>query len=281
MALSTAPTASSAQAEAERAAVHLIEGVRRRAGRLWDEGARKVPIPDAPKSDALAWLCRRRLRGTPEPVVAGLVAWSRGLRPAIAVDAIPASRQVLAWQAAGLRCVSLVDDATAHAHGDPRHPDGASFAIHDLCHLEKFVAPEHHRGQVGFFRSVLVAVDAITWGCLEDGLDAEWASDRDYVFADMNGSAIFLFAALKMKLRMAVRRRVARRRGSHPRPGGDLDADEQRAFEAAQDLLLAALDLHGELAEAGRQVSAKRDNPSAALHLLRAFEARALDPAGR
>jgi hypothetical protein len=66
---------------------------------------------------------------------------------------------VLALQARGRRCVCLLDDAAALAHGDPRHRDGLAFALHDLCHLEKFVAPEHHAGQVGFFRLVERALE--------------------------------------------------------------------------------------------------------------------------
>lgn len=42
---------------------------------------------------------------------------------------------------------------------------------------------------------------------LERGLDDTWRAERDYVIAHMNGSAVFLFAALKMRLNMAVRRR--------------------------------------------------------------------------
>jgi hypothetical protein len=96
----------------------------------------------------------RRVRGVPEDVVRGLFAWERGGRPADLLFAVPTAFEVLARQARGRRCVGLLDDAAARAHGDPRHPSGLAFALHDLCHLEKFVAPEHHAGQVGFFGAV-------------------------------------------------------------------------------------------------------------------------------
>ena len=85
---------------------------------------------------------------------------------------ISPARRVLALQARGRRCVCLLDDAVALAHGDPRHPDGLAFALHDLCHLEKFVAPEHHAGQVGFFRLVGRALETPALAALDRELDA-------------------------------------------------------------------------------------------------------------
>jgi hypothetical protein len=160
---------------------------------------------------------------------------------------------VLALQARGRRCVCLLDDAAALGHGDPRHPDGLTFALHDLGHLEKFVAPEHHAGQVGFFRLLERALGTPAMAALERDLDDTWRADRDYVIADMNGSAVFLFAALKMKLVMAVRRRGQR-------------------FEPALDVLLGAMDLPDCVREAAQAVSARRDRPDESRRLLGYFE---------
>jgi hypothetical protein len=178
---------------------------------------------------------------------------------------------VLALQARGRRCVCLLDDAAARAHGDPRHPDGLAFALHDLCHLEKFVAPEHHAGQIGFFRAVERALAAPEVAAVERELDDLWRADRDYVIADMNGSAVFLLAALKMKLNMAVRRRLARARGLAPR-SGRLDAEERAAVEPTLDLLLRAMGLPDDIRDSARAVSARRDRPAEARRLLDHFE---------
>jgi len=202
------------------------------------------------------------------------MGWSRGERPVHLLGNIPSSVEVLRLQSIGQRCVSLIEDAEALTHGDPRHPDGLTFVLHDLCHLEKFVDPEHRVGQVGFFDTVLRATKTPAWAALQAPFDAEWEADRDYVFSDMNGSAIFLFAALKMKVRMAVRRQVARARGSDPRVGGSLDPVEQTAFDEAEQNLLALLGLHGPLQDAGVKVSARRDHPEGARQLLEVFEAR-------
>jgi len=50
---------------------------------------------------------------------------------------------------------------------------------------------------------------------------------RKRLAADVNGSAVYLFALLKMKLKMAARRRHARVSGAPARVSGALDAGEQ------------------------------------------------------
>jgi hypothetical protein len=207
----------------------------------------------------------------PEDVVRGLFAWDRGERPVELLFEVPSARRVLALQARGRRCVCLLEDAAALAHGDPRHPDGVSFALHDLCHLEKFVAPEHHAGQVGFFRLVERALETPDLIAIDRELDDIWRTDRDYVIADMNGSAVFLFAALKMKLAIAVRRRLASDRGLGPRTGRP-DAEERAAAAPVLDALLRAMDLPDDIREAARAVSPRRDRPGEARRLLDHFE---------
>ena len=257
---------------AETTAAFLLERVRATRGALWDEGRARVPPPAALSGAALQTFAERRVRGVPEDVVRGLFAWDRGERPVDLLFEVPSARGLLALQARGRRCVCLLEDAAAHAHGDPRHPDGLTFALHDLCHLEKFVAPEHHTGQVGFFRLVDRALATAAMTALDGELDDTWRADRDYVIADMNGSAVFLFAALRMKLNMAVRRRRERERGVVVRSGG-LNAEERAAAAATLEVLLQAMDLPDDVRDAARAISPRRDRPTDARRLLDYFEA--------
>jgi hypothetical protein len=257
---------------AETTAAFLLERVRAARGAMWDEGRARVLPPAPPSGPALRAFAERRVRGVPEAVVRGLFAWDRGERPVDLLFEVPAARRVLALQARGRRCVCLIGDAAARAHGDPRHPDGLTFALHDLCHMEKFVAPDHHAGQVGFFRLVERALETPAMTALDRELDDAWRADRDYVIADMNGSAVFLFAALKMKLNMAVRRRLGRDRGLD-RSAGRLDEDERAAARQSVDVLLGAMGLPEDVREAAGVVSARRDRPAEARRLLDCFEA--------
>jgi hypothetical protein len=257
--------------DAETTARFLLDRVRAARGPMWDQGAR--PMAGDPPGPALRVFATRRVRGVPEAVALGLLAWGRGGRPARLVQHVPAAPDVLRRQSQGQRYVSLVEDAEALAHGDPRHPDGLSFALHDLCHLEKFVNPQHHRGQVGFFRAAARALTDPAMAALQQGFDRQWRLDRDYVIADMNGSAVFLFAVLKMRVNMAVRRRLAAQQGRPAPTSGPLDAAERAALQPALQTLFEALDLPPQLHPAAHAVSARQDRPADARRLLDHFEA--------
>jgi len=94
----------------------------------------------------------------------------------------------------------------------------------------------------------------------------------------MNGSAIFLFAALKMKLRMAARRLLARRRGAPAPSAGALTAEERDAAGPLLETLIEGLGLPETLRADAHAVSARRDSPEAARHLLGWFEAGGAGP---
>jgi hypothetical protein len=255
-------------AASERACAYLTAHVRRAAGARWLQGARVPPIECEVTSDPVRLFATKRLCKIEDAVSKGLVAWAHGQRDVVLLERVPAPREVLALQARGARCVSiLADDARTTPHAD-----GLAFALHDLCHMEKFFCEEHHRGQVGFFRLVDRAMSRDAWSDLERGFDDAWIADRDHVVADMNGSAIFLFAALKMKLKMAVRRRLARGRGVEAAAHGPLDELETRAFVDSLEVLFDVLAIEGAMRDAARVVSTRRDEADAACVLLDALE---------
>lgn len=211
----------------------------------------------------MAVVATTRVHQMPDEVARGLVAWAQGDRRMHVLSRVPTAREVLAWQARGERCVSLLEGEVPRPHGD-----AFDFAVHDLCHMEKFHDPEHHEAQVGFFRTVDAAWDG-AFGRILATWDDAFREDVEHVVCDMNGSAVFLFAALKMKLKMAVRRRVS--------PGvveGPLDARETRAFDAALLEMIAALGMT-EILEAAIRVSTRRDEAEAAERLLSWCERRA------
>ena len=255
------------QADAERACVYVIERGRAAHGRLFHQGARHPPLPTQARSPALRFVAEQRMFRVSTAVARALVAWGDGF-PVELLYEVPSPEHVLALQARGRRCVSLLaDDAVTHPHAD-----ALAFTIHDLCHLDKFIDARHHRGEVGFFASLHRAVERPEWVSLETDFDLAFAHDWRHVAADMNGSAVFLFAALKMKLKMAVRRRIAGELGRPPDCGGPLTEEETRAFARYLEILLDLLRLYGDIAEAARRTSARRDDPIAARVLLSHFE---------
>jgi hypothetical protein len=108
------------------------------------------------------------------------------------------------------------------------------------------------------------------WDALEATLDAAWITERDHVIADMNGSAAFLYLALKNKLKLAVRRRLARARGA-PSLGGPLCPEEEAACAEAYEELFALLDFHGEALAAARALSRRSDSEEAAARVVAHF----------
>jgi hypothetical protein len=255
--------------DAELAAAYVVTRVGARAGSRLLQGARRPGLRIDGKGPFLETLAATRVRGVSDPVARALVAWALGAAHVHLLFRVPLPIEVLGWQSRGERCVSLVADDVATAP----HADGLAFALHDLCHLEKFIDPEHFTGQVGFFRAVHRALTDPRWSSFAGRFDDAFATDLEHVVADMNGSAVFLFAALKMKLKMAVRRRVARAAGREARGSGPLDETESQAYATDLRTLLALLGLEGELAGVADRVSTRRDEEQAALHLLRHFEA--------
>lgn len=240
----------------------VLSRVRRARGRLWDEGPWAEPLASTHEhaaAPALHVFATRRVRGVSPTIARGLLAWSRGERPADVLRHAENAMGVLRRQARGRRCVSMLDDEAARACGKPLLPDGLSFAIHDLHHLEKFVAPEHHLGQVGFFRAMERAMVAPEIADLDQTFDDAWRADRDYVIADMNGSAVFLFAILKMRLGMAVRRRLARERGVEAPSSGRLSPNERSALQPVLATFFDAMGLPENLRSEALQVEAARE----------------------
>src|SRR5262245_11256085 len=171
-----------------------------------NQGHRATPLP-RPATPALAYLAEHRLCKVPERAVVALFAWAGGNEVELRTD-VPPPSHLLALQARGTRCVSLLPESETHSA-----TAGFEFVIHDLCHLGKLLDPLHHAEQVGYFASLERLWRAPAWQSVEAGLDRAWLEDRDRLGADMNGSSVYLFVVLKMKLKMAARRALARAQG--------------------------------------------------------------------
>ncbi len=256
--------------DAAQACRFVVERTRELAGARWAQGERRPPLSTRSEDAAVRMVASTRLYQLADPPARALTAWSNGERAVVLLDRVPEVRTLLGWQARGIRCVSLLeDDAAAGAH-----VTRLAFALHDLCHLEKFVDPETHAAQVAFFARLAAAWDSPELSRLHARYDdPAWRDDLAHVAADMNGSPVFLLAALKMKVKMAERRALAREEGRPPPTGGPLTEGEHEAFVARCEDLFAALRLEGALLAACRVVSTRRDAEAEARVIHESFTA--------
>ncbi len=265
-------------AAAERAATYLVERAQRVSGAklcqgAWDGAfageAARVGSLVGESHRSLEFLTRHRVRRVPRRALSGLFVWARGFAVELRDD-VPRPDEVLALQAKGRRCVSLLPEGVS----TQPHASGLDFLIHDLCHLDKFVDPEHHEEQVGFFATLERLFSEPRFRELEAKLDQAFVEDRERLAADVNGSAVYLFALLKMKLKMAARRRHARTAGIVARTTGPLDDAERAVFDELEDVLYDCLELETELRPAARATSARRDDMDAAARMASEFRRR-------
>lgn len=245
---------------AELASHYLVERVWRRFGRRWRQAKREKPLSFASSSDLFALISTWRLCGVPEPAARALCSWGEGKRPIRLLFTIPSPLEILTMQSRGERCLSLLEDAAVPAP----HRDGLDFALHDLCHVEKFVDPEHYHGQVGFFSMLARAIRRPEWQELDKSLDDTWRSDLERVMADMNGSPIFLWVALKAGLRPALHRREHPNEPFQPQ-------EESPLYRETLTHLLAWFGFPPEVQEDARLVNDRHSHREASQRLARFF----------
>jgi hypothetical protein len=255
-----------ARRDAQRVAELLLREARVVHGQALWSGRVHSPGSEFSDESALGLLATHRLRGLAEPARLAVVGLARGTHHARVEERPFTAREVLALQAEGRRCVSLMPPGAPLGP----YPSAFAFAAHDLDHLAQLFDPLHFAGQLGFFRMLHEGVETGMAGLFERH-DPKLVTDIETVGADTNGSAVFAFASLVMKLKMATRRRFGRTTGIL-REKGPLSEDEERAFEPDFEALCAVFRLGGTLPEAARLVGTRREHKEAGLALLGHFE---------
>jgi hypothetical protein len=214
-----------------------------------------------------------RLFGICLPVNTAIAAWSLRRRRVLLCFHVPTPRDLLALQARGWRHVSLLEPGAPTG----RHETVLDFAIHDLCHLEKFYDPECHVEQVGIFAALHEAMGQPGWSELDARMDEAWAAERDYVAADMNGSAVFILLALKSRVRAAVRRKA----GYHWARTAEEPASVASLVEEAHEQLYELMGLPPQVSAAARLLTARGAMEQAGQCLRNHFQERGAKALGR
>lgn len=139
------------------------------------------------------------LKATPQTVNRALLEWSNGKYGLELMFRIPTSREVLAQQKQGRRCVTVLKEARHISKYILGERDSLSFTMHDLIHADHFY---HHNdcylGQLGFYGLLDFVIQEQHFKELE--LNAEFMQEFDYLISDMNAYAIHLFKCLKSAL---------------------------------------------------------------------------------
>jgi len=252
--------------DAERVAAFVLARTIAAAGPRAMQSKRTVqPLLGSDLGPSLSAFASRQVLRVPADAERGLFGLATGTHRARVLDHAPTPEELLAEQARGGRVVSLLPDGSDTG----MHEDPLAFAIHDLCHLDKFQVD--HAAQVGFFDTMHRA-NVLAFHM--DTLDATWRADVIAVTCDMNGSPIFLLAALKMRLKMAVRRVLATAKGLPPNSGGPLSEEEERAYAPMLEELLDRAELEGPVRDAAREITARRQGMENAQLFLDEMERR-------
>jgi hypothetical protein len=256
------------RADAESVARYVLEGVRSLAGSRYRQGPRYPLLALSSEIPELCELIQHQIYKLPARAVLALSRVEHGYPFEVRRQRLN-DDELVRLQRRGARAVTLL---AADESAEP-YSSGLEFAIHDLCHFERFTDPSHYVEQIGFFSAMGSALERAPFVLAERALDAEWERGKLHVLADMNGSSLFLFAVLKMKLKMAARRALARERGYEPKAQGPLDADELERFQVLERALFDSLEWSASMRDAGHAMSARRDSPTAGSVLHQFFEA--------
>ncbi len=131
------------------------------------------------------------LKSTPLSVNRAMIEWSNGHYGLELMFRIPQPHEVLAQQKTGRRCVTTIVDSRISKYilGER---DALSFTMHDLIHADHFY---HHNGcyegQLGFYNLLDKTISYF------DLTNEDFASEFEYLIADMNAYAIHLMKCLK------------------------------------------------------------------------------------
>jgi len=186
---------------ADVALAWLLAHAHAQAGRSWLQGCREPPLRVAESGTEwarLAWttLATRHVYRVQAHVACVLARWQRGEVELRLTTAIPTPDDLLRGQAHGWRWLSLLPAGADCSH----EATPFAFALHDLCHAAHYFDPAHHLAQCGFFASVWQATRTPGFQSWMAQWDDVGRTQFHKVCADMNGSVVFLWSALRKKI---------------------------------------------------------------------------------
>jgi hypothetical protein len=140
------------------------------------------------------------LHSVPHSARISLSKWySNDFKLILMFDNVPSSRDVLAMQADGKRCISLITNNIDNLILNER--DALSFLLHDLVHAYKMFSNDILlQGQIGFCRAMMKILKNKQGNNLIESLssqDEKFSENFDYLISDMNSHTKHLFYYFK------------------------------------------------------------------------------------
>jgi hypothetical protein len=181
----------------------LITSVQEEFGALLSEGQLQR------WADCLSWLDGKMmsLRGVPEKVLMSLRGWRESRYQLELMHTIPSAQELLDMQRHGRRCVSALIRANEITGPVETGRDVWSFCLHDLLHASHFFGnPEWicaQRFLSDFFLRAWKESSLQTYLLA----DPEFASDYEYIAADMNAHPVYILCSFYAKFLEQFKRR--------------------------------------------------------------------------
>jgi hypothetical protein len=152
------------------------------------------------ESDFVSTLCAHSWRSIPFSVQKSLSAWQCGFYPLNLLTYLPSADDVLAMQAQGQRCVSmLLKPEEIHSFVEEGR-DVLGFIVHDLIHADHFFHdPARAQAQIDFCQKLL---EVLKLPAIQHMLfiDDVFRKEFHYLMSDMNSVPLHLLKTLKAVL---------------------------------------------------------------------------------
>ncbi|KYG70292.1 hypothetical protein AZI85_14205 [Bdellovibrio bacteriovorus] len=141
--------------------------------------------------------CSLSWRSIPLAVPKSIIRWRDQVYPLELLVTLPLPEEVLAMQAQGRRCISMLIEKEQILNFVEEGRDVLGFIVHDLIHADHFFAdPEKARAQIEFCKRLRVIA---SFSSIQQMLEKDDSFRREfhYLMSDMNSVPLHLLKTLK------------------------------------------------------------------------------------
>lgn len=135
----------------------------------------------------------KSLRGVPEKVLRSLQAWREEEYQLVVLHRVPSAQELLKLQVEGIRCVTALIQKEEIERPVETGRDVWSFCLHDLLHASHFFGDPINIGAQKYLSHLFLTAWEKTSLAQWLDEDPQFASEFEYVAADMNAHPVYLW----------------------------------------------------------------------------------------